>query len=294
MYKLKPIYYNFPFLEGTIESFQEDKNLVFVLMPFGKTKEEKEYLSNVFFSIKNTIENVCFNGEMLKCSRADFEYELVVMNDICKKIKKANLTIFDISLPNNNVYFELGLACALDKKILLLYNHEVYYKLNPELKLPFDINQFRYIEYHTLSDLERQLQNKVESAIVLEDYTKVNIHKIYEKVKKITRHLELDTKSDQIREEYDISDFELSSASDVLDEYWDNPELESNDFKGIRYNEIENKIKSKIGLRKRYKIKYILKCLYWEGAYQQLIVQLELLPSELKAERRDYLKNKPV
>ena len=184
MYKLRPVYNNFPFLQGSIESFQEDKNLIFVLMPFGKNNEEREYWSNIFFAIKITIEDVCFNGGILKCSRSDLENELIIMNDICKKIKKANLTIIDISLPNNNVYFELGLACALDKKILLIYNHEYYYELHPDDKLPFDINQFRYIEYHTLSDLERQLQDKIETAIVLEDYTKVNIYKVYEKVKK--------------------------------------------------------------------------------------------------------------
>lgn len=291
MFKQKPIYKNFPFMEGSFESFQEDKKSVFILMPFGKTKKDKEIFKKTYFSIKHIIEDICFNGGILRCSRADFESGLIIMNDICKRIKKANLTIFDISLPNTNVYYELGLACGLDKKIILLYNHSIYYEKHPKDRLPFDINQFRYIEYHTISDLGYNLREKVESIVFLEDTSKVDINKVYKKVQKITRHFKLDTLAEQIKEDNDISDFELSKASDVLDEYFNDPKIESNDYKGVNYTEVSNKIRSKIGYKKRSKIKYILKCLYYDGFYSRLIAQLEYLPAELKSIQRDFLSN---
>ncbi len=183
MFKIVPQYSNFVLLDGNAESFIEDSNSVFVLMPFGKAKEERKILNGIFFTIKTAIENACFRGGKLVCSRADLENSLLIAEDIFQKIKKAGLTIFDISYPNLNVYFELGIACALDKKILLTFNPTLYYDLHSEEKMPFDINQFRYLEYRNNNELENELVRKVEALIKLEDFTKVDLQKIYKNYK---------------------------------------------------------------------------------------------------------------
>ncbi len=288
MIKFVPNYLNFQYLGGDSSSFEEDTKFVFVLMPFGRNDVEKKAFGNIFSAIQRVIENACFHGGVLSCSRADLEDGLIVMDNICQKIKKAGLAIFDISVPNLNVYYELGLACALDKKILLTYNSTLYYKAHPEQKIPFDINQFRYVEYQSIEDLEPQLKRKVETLIKLEDYTKVDLQKVYQKVQKIARHLNLDSKAEQIIEDWDISNYELEKTCDVLDTYWNDPKMEANNFHGIKYHEVELKIRSNLGTENYSKIKEILRAIYWREQYQPLIAHLEFLPSELFDVKRDF------
>ena len=290
MIKFTPKYENFKFLSGESDTFVEDPYLVFVLMSFGKDPESMKQFNDLFSTIKDTIEKGCFHGGVLSCTRADLEQNLIIMNDICHSIKKAGLTIFDISHPNTNVYFELGLACALDKSVILLYNPELYYSQNEEYKIPFDINQFRYLEYHNKQELQQKLKRAVESVISLQRTDTITLESVYRKLQKLTRHLGLDSKSEQIKEDWNISDYEIEKTCDVLDEYWNNRELEEKRFKGIRYHEIEIKIRSILSTNYWTRVKYLLKCIYWAGYYQELIANLEFLPSELFDVRRDWEK----
>ncbi|MCA9744040.1 MAG: hypothetical protein H6695_15555 [Deferribacteres bacterium] len=294
MIKFNPTYRNFHYLNGDVASFNEDIKFVFVLMPFGRSETEKKLFRNVFFAIKRIAEQACFHGGVLSCSRADLEDGLIVMDDVCKNIKKAGLAIFDISIPNANVYYELGLACALDKKILLTFNSTLHYEAHPEEKIPFDINQFRYVEYQSIQDLESKLKRKVESLIRLEDYKKVDLHKIYQKVQRITRHFELDSISEQIIEDWEITDYEIDKACDALDKYWNDPKLEAENFSGIAYHEVEIEIRNKIRTDNYSKVKAILRAIYWNGHYQSLIAVLERLPAELYDIKRHYRKKAKI
>ncbi len=286
--ELHPIYKNFTLLNGELETFKEDPKFIFVLMPFGKNKKEKELFNNIFSKIKNTVEKIAFRGGLLKCSRADIEKGFNILEDIFKNIKKAGVTIFDISFPNLNVYYELGIACALDKKILLLFNRDYYYAKNSGETLPFDIKQFRYIEYQNLNDLELKLRKIIELTVNITDYSKVDLVKIYKKLQKITRHLKLDSKAEQIREDYEISDSEISKTFDVLDKYWNDPELEKKNYKGIKYMDVEYEIRSKTGIEDWQRVKMILRHIYWSGHYETLIGNLENLPAEFDDIKRDF------
>jgi len=189
MIKFVPTYLNFQYLNGDSTSFDEDAKFVFALMPFGRIDNEKKKFGDVFLAIQRVVEKACFHGGVLSCSRADLEDDLIIMDSVCQKIKRAGLTIFDISVPNPNVYYELGLASALDKKILLIYNPTLHYESCPEERIPFDINQFRYVEYHSISELKSKLKQKVEALIKLEDFTRVDLQKVYQKVQKITESI---------------------------------------------------------------------------------------------------------
>ncbi len=281
MIKLNPTYFNFPYLNGDIASFEEDTKFVFVLMPFGRSPTEKDIFTKVFLTIKRISEQACFHGGVLTCSRADLEDGLIIMDDVCQKIKKAVLTIFDISIPNPNVYYELGIACALDKKILLTFNFTLYYEEHPEEKIPFDINQFRYVEYQSIENLEPKLKKKIESIVRLENYTKIDMQKIYRKMQKVTRHLGLDTRAEQIIEDWDIADYEIEKACDALDYYWNDQMCESAGFEGIKYSDVVHRIRIEIGTQNNSKVKAILRAIYWNGRYQQLIAKLKMLPAEL-------------
>lgn len=273
MLKSHPLYTNFAFLNGDFSSFEENNDEVFVLMPFGNGEEQKRICDDIYYQIRETIEENCFGGGILNCSRADLENGFIIMSDICTKIKKAGLTIFDISYPNNNVYFELGLACALDKKILLTYNEDYYYSYSDE-KLPFDISQFRYLPYSSLDQLRINLKKKVEELIAVDDFREIDVDKVYKKVQKIARHLNVDSKADQIREDYRITDYEVQKTNAVLDKYFDDPNYQNKDYNEINYLELESEIRSELKTQNRNRVKAILWYLYWQGAYQPLIANL--------------------
>ena len=198
------------------------------------------------------------------------------MDDISTKIKKANLTIFDITISNLNVYFELGLACALDKNIILTFN-PVHNERDSNEDLPFDINQFRYIEYRNIDELKEKLKPQIESIIKTEpsDSGSLDLNKIFKKLQKITRHFKLDSEAEQIKEDFNISDYEIEVSCDVLDEYWNNKELKSNNFKDVDYLEIEVKIRNILSTNNWNRVKFILIHIYWTNRYQPLLANMK-------------------
>jgi|TARA_Y100000310_G_scaffold343990_1_gene454405 hypothetical protein len=288
MYKVHPKYTNFKFLNGDLESFEIDKNSVFLLMPFGNDENQKRYFSELFSSIKDLVENSCFHGGRLKCSRADVENGLIIMDDISSKIKKANLTIFDITISNLNVYFELGLACALDKNIILTFN-PTHNERDSKEDLPFDINQFRYIEYRNNGELKQKLKPQIESIIKTDslDSGSLDLNKVFKKLQKLTRHFNLDSEAEEIQEDLNISDYEIEVTCDILDEYWNNKELESNNFKDVDYLEIEMKIRNMLSTNDWNRVKFILIHIYWTNRYQPLLANMKST-SEFWEIRKDY------
>jgi ActR/RegA family two-component response regulator len=84
---------------------------VFVLMPFAK-----EYVDFYENEIKKVIEDMG-----LICKRVDNFYgPRSIMADILKQIKNARFILADFSGRNPNVFFEVGIAHALGKSVLLL------------------------------------------------------------------------------------------------------------------------------------------------------------------------------
>lgn len=216
----------------------------------------------------------------------NLESSLVIAEDIFQKIKKSGLTIFDISFPNLNVYFELGIACALDKKILMTFNPTLYYELHPNEKIPFDINQFRYLEYQNNEELENELVRKVEAIVKLEDFSKVDLVKIYKKVQKISRELKIDTEAEQIKEDREISDYEENVVCNVLDQFWNDRGLKEKDYEDVRYDELVAKVSEQFGRDYYYRLKDILSYLYLSNSYQPLIAHLDR--AEFHSFRHDY------
>ena len=66
----------------------------------------------------------------LKCVRADEIYSKPqIMADIWRSIRKARLLIAELTSRNANVFYEVGLAHAIGKPILLLTRNEDEYLL---------------------------------------------------------------------------------------------------------------------------------------------------------------------
>jgi len=129
----------------------KDDNLCFVLMPF-----EDEDLQIVYKDfVKPAIQDKCG----LICRRADDIFgPNIIMDDVCKALRKARLIIAELTGGNPNVFYEVGLCHAIGKDVLLL---------SQSIKdIPFDLRHRRVIPYdytpHGCRELEKFLCKTVK------------------------------------------------------------------------------------------------------------------------------------
>ncbi|HEX7312801.1 MAG TPA: hypothetical protein VF297_02715 [Pyrinomonadaceae bacterium] len=103
---------------------------VFVLMPF--TDELKPVYTNHIVSVANELE--------LSVARADdFFTHTSIISDIWTAICKADVIIADCTGRNPNVFYEIGIAHAIGKALILITQ-------NSE-DVPSDMRHIRYIKY---------------------------------------------------------------------------------------------------------------------------------------------------
>jgi hypothetical protein len=115
-----------------LDKVRTDPKFIFVILPFQHTL--------VFDAIiKPEVEK---NG--FTCHKADDFFRTgAIMNDIAASIKRATLVIADLTGRNANVFYELGLAHALQKEVVLL--------TQDEKDVPSDLRAYRFYEYATSS-----------------------------------------------------------------------------------------------------------------------------------------------
>ena len=102
----------------------------FVLMPFSPT----------FNGIWQTVLRPTVQASGDICFRADDIFAPgLIMNDILRSIREADYIIADLTEQNPNVYYELGLAHALTKPVILITQNTA--------NLPFDLRHQRVIVY---------------------------------------------------------------------------------------------------------------------------------------------------
>jgi len=107
-----------------------DSDLCFVLMPF-----RQEFDEIYEDTIKPTITEIG-----MKCIRADEIYNIgPVIGDIWKYIQMANLIVVELTGRNPNVLYELGLAHALNKRVIIITQRMD--------DVPFDLKHIRCITY---------------------------------------------------------------------------------------------------------------------------------------------------
>lgn len=109
----------------------EIENICFVVMPFDalfQTQYERV--------IRPAVEEMG-----LRCIRGDEIYSKPqIMSDIWKSIRKSRLIIAELTTRNANVFYEVGLAHAIGKPIILLTRNED--------DVPFDLKSLRYRFYN--------------------------------------------------------------------------------------------------------------------------------------------------
>jgi len=120
----------------------------FVLMPFNE-----KYI-DVYNRIRVTLNS---NPLFIECSRADDFHRPHIIETILKGITHSEFVIADLTESNANVYYELGLTHSIKEieKVIIL---------TQELHLvPFDITQFRCIEYKPTPDGMKKLKKELIS-----------------------------------------------------------------------------------------------------------------------------------
>ncbi|MEZ4873977.1 MAG: hypothetical protein R2793_00600 [Flavobacteriaceae bacterium] len=120
-----------------------DSRLVFVLTPFNSMFSEDYEL------IKETCTDVGFN-----CSRGDEQYfNSDIFAHILKQLVKARIIIANLNGRNPNVLYELGIAQAMDKPVILLSR-------TPN-EIPIDLRSKKFIIYKSENELKEKLRKEL-------------------------------------------------------------------------------------------------------------------------------------
>ena len=127
---------------------KDNNNYVFALMPFNPSFDELYY--NI---IKTSIEEFGY-----ACLRADEQVgSRRIMDDIWNSIKEAKFLIADLTGKNPNVFYELGLAHALEKAVILLTQSFD--------DVPFDLKHIRIIKYNNNQEGRKKLFDNLKATI---------------------------------------------------------------------------------------------------------------------------------
>lgn len=116
-------------------------DLIFLLMPFNPDYTETY----------KTVKDVCQEAGF-RCLRGDEKtVSGEILPHILQEIVRARLVIADITGRNPNVFYELGIAHALGKPVLLISQ--------TSQDIPFDISHVRVLTYRSSNQLAASLKN---------------------------------------------------------------------------------------------------------------------------------------
>lgn len=119
-----------------------------VLMPFGEVWSDR---------IWNRVLRPLVVDLGLQAVRADDLYGADVMEDIWRMILASEFVLADITRRNPNVLYELGLAHAIGKSVVLL--------TQDSSDIPFDLNRYRHVIYSDDLDGYDRLRTGISGAI---------------------------------------------------------------------------------------------------------------------------------
>jgi len=126
-------------------------SLVFVIISF---KPEMDEIYELIEKIGSE-----YNLKAIRVKDVDGDYRIT--DEIMKLIANSYFVIADLSLERPNVYYELGYARGIDKKVITL--------CNKNSKVHFDVQGWKYISYTDKEDLSDNLNQAINSVIKGDD-----------------------------------------------------------------------------------------------------------------------------
>ncbi|WP_162550259.1 hypothetical protein [Hymenobacter nivis] len=117
---------------------------------FGETDITTEELRNIYDNvIKAALENAKPGLDIIRADECAVPG--TITSDILDHIMNDEFMVVDITYPNPNVYYELGVRHCCKPGTILIRNREI------KLNAPFDISHQRYIEYDCTAKGVREL-----------------------------------------------------------------------------------------------------------------------------------------
>ena len=109
-----------------------EEHSVFLIMPFG---DDFDDVCEGF--LKPVLQGVGFIVDRAD----DIESQQNILRDILEQIVRSDLIVADLTTANPNVFYELGIAHALKKPVILITQSIA--------DVPFDLKSYRLLEYNT-------------------------------------------------------------------------------------------------------------------------------------------------
>ena len=130
------------------DDLQIEKDLVFMLTPF------HEDMRDVYEMVSNVCKDVG-----LRCLRGDEDFvEEDLLKHIIKLLVKARIVVANINGRNPNVFYELGIAHAIDKPTIIIAKSVT--------ETPFDVKSKQIIFYKNLNDLKGKIEKSLTKVLV--------------------------------------------------------------------------------------------------------------------------------
>jgi hypothetical protein len=127
-----------------------EKDLVFFLTPF----------HNDFDKVYSQVKDICSELD-LRCTRGDEDFvKGNILQYIIKRIMSSSVVIANLNGRNPNVYYELGIAHAIGKPVILITNQANF------KEIPFDLRSNKLILYDGLNNLKPKLTNSLAKTLI--------------------------------------------------------------------------------------------------------------------------------
>lgn len=132
------------------EQITVNKDLIFFLTPFHNDFEDVYYI----------VKKICSDLD-LHCTRGDEDFiKGNVLKYILEKIMSSSIIIANLNGRNANVYYELGIAHAIGKTVILI-TEEVNFE-----QIPFDLQSNKLIIYKNEKELILSLTNALARTLL--------------------------------------------------------------------------------------------------------------------------------
>lgn len=141
------------------EATEVKQKTCFVIMPIA---DHPDYAPGHFDRVYNHLIKPACEMAGYKTLRADdAKASHMIMFDILKKIVECDMAICDLSSKNANVFYELGLRQAFNRKTILITDSIT--------QTPFDITGFRYVKYSESLRVDTVHNDKLEINAMLQE-----------------------------------------------------------------------------------------------------------------------------
>lgn len=110
-----------------------EKNHFFMVMPFGDSSLNTFYNDHIRTFLKSRLDVSIFRAD-------NFSHNDVIIDTIYREIEKSEIVLCDITVPNKNVFYEIGYAKAKEKELIFLMQQGTNHQF-------FDVAHIQRIEY---------------------------------------------------------------------------------------------------------------------------------------------------